>query len=293
MTHAVSLHNHSEGSTSGYEYARTCYGATPARIIANAFKGGIDGLAITDNHSDDTNRRAFESNKISPRYEVAHMEGDNALKILDTENGKIMYLYNGIEFHNAPGHVLFLCHPIETGGRTFGQEMQQLNLEDALQLGKERGSIIIPAHPAFVQGMGRENVEKFRSYFDAVEGHNAQVMLTGRSPFSLLETLFWRNRCNNESKKIAEELGIPWIANPDSVNGSPCTAYTILDNEPLGEETLDGIKHREYLRTQIRNGDFQTVTGYNSLGSFFGRALFLGLFLEAVGKYTPIKPRKT
>ncbi len=274
MAFRVSLHNHSVYSDRGHNKA--CRHALPVRIVKASLEHKLDGVAITDTNNNVFFQRLLEKGDyfFGRRYETKPLAGENVVLVTDPENGRRVFLYNGVEFHSRKG--IRLQHEGERHLLVVGFEGVFYDRDDFADVGEVidaaeqlRGIVIAP-HPINFLGLGRENVERFREKLDAIEGFNSQIRAGSKNVLGMIyETIFDYRSCNEDAKKLAKELNIPAIASSDSNSVQPFLGYTVLESDSSDEEKNNGIKHIEYLRRQIRENRFRTVERYISLNRFF------------------------
>ncbi len=272
MVFKASFHNHSVYGRERSIYIRAIK-ATPTKLVENALKYGINGLAVTDVNSDlffqnllDKQLRFFDN-----RYGVEILEGGNVASVTDDETGKEVYIYNGIEFHETAeeeiaDHIIIVGHQ-----GSLMKEFKKLNLEERLYLARETRGIVIAPHPTVALGLREENLRKYTAMglIDATE-FNSQARVSGKAnPLQSLIELFFKYREQNETaRQLAQELGLPFIAGPDSNTGNLSLAYNIFAEGPQGEQMKNGIKHIKFLKGQINQKTFTRHEGYISAVDF-------------------------
>lgn len=140
-------------------------------------------------------------------------------------------------------------------------------LKDALKFGKDYGLIQVVEHPLCEVhgGMGKKLMKNHIEDYDAIEGHNSQLVWGW--PFSWLPVFgsFAKN-LNGRTQKVAEECKKPWIATSDAHQIEDAgLSYIKFEKEidTSSDETI--IKG---LREIIISNDFENVCNYESYSSW-------------------------
>lgn len=151
------------------------------------------------------------------------------------------------------------------------QVPNRLSLSETVKYCQDRGLVQIAEHPACTKhfGIGEYKFAKHSDSYDAVEGHNAQMILP--SYLCWMPVVGVANKGVNEhSKFLARKYSKPYIAtsdchNLDRSNGFG-SAYIQFDESLLnlsnGQNFLDSFKWL------IRHNSFSVVEGYASFLSW-------------------------
>jgi len=189
--------------------------------------------------------------------------GDNTLIV--EKGGKIVYLVNGQIIQDESkryNHLVVGSNQVPNGR----------DLEDTLGYGRDKGLIQVMGL-SFVEnhfGIGLERLERCKGYYDAIEGHNAQLL------FSFI------TRSNEGAHVFAQECNKPIIA----VSGAHRirdlgVSYIDLREMP---NTSNEDKFLMELKRQVSSGKFDAHKAYvpvfGFLRCFLGMKLFMVLHPE-------------
>ena len=180
------LHIHSNHSSDS--------GLTVDEILRKAVEKGLDGIAICDHNTINGNflarRRAKELNL--------------PLMVLP-----------GVEVSTTQGHLIVL------GAR--GNIPPDLSPQDTIRIARQKGGVIIAAHPFKVKSLG--NVEGLD--VDAIETFNSRCIFGE----------------NQKAEKMAMEIGKPQVGGSDShMLATIGLGFTEIDSEPYVESVLNAIR---------------------------------------------------
>ena len=190
-TTKIDLHSHTRGSDGT---------GTPAQIALAAKKAGLDGLCLTDHHTNMTD----EVHKVAEA-----LRGVGVLPII------------GVEYSTAQGHLLI--YGIDVPAKAWGMypDMQAV-IDEVNGLG---GACITP-HP--FKGYQRALHEKLETITGlvAVESLNGQVEVQNQAT-------------NRKARDAAKRMGIPRVGASDAhVPDGIGLAYTAFEGEIPDEETF-------------------------------------------------------
>jgi hypothetical protein len=199
--------------------------------------------------------------KLERKGYSVEMDGDNVMVVYkDGENP--VYFLNSQTVTSKEGVETLVV------GRNDVKNGQ--SLEETLEgVARREDSIVIAEHPLTEShaGMGEENLRKYASKIDAVEGHNSQLIfrLLGKLP------LFrqYARKVNDYSQELAESIGKPWVATSDAHRIKDTgKSYISVEKDLIdlenGGEALIGS-----LRNAIRDDAFECKKDYvNPIGWF-------------------------
>ncbi len=138
-------------------------------------------------------------------------------------------------------------------------------LEDTLKYGQDNELIQIAEHPFCTAhyGIGQDALETNLNYFDAIEGHNAQMTLP-RFMSALPILGKYTKRTNDQTKAFATRYNKPYIATSDA-HRIEDTGVACITADATDIDITSGEKLLETLKQTIRKGNFVTQEGYESL----------------------------
>ena len=148
--------------------------------------------------------------KKMPRGYEAKMLGKNII-IVKKGNRKVFFI-NGQTVHSIDGKRVIESLVIGTN-----EIANYLKIEDFLKIVKKENYVIIAEHPACEShhGIGKKLLQEYKDYYDAVEGHNSQLMVPALFfPWSDFLSSFTKKK-NAEAKVLAASLKKPWVATSD------------------------------------------------------------------------------
>lgn len=180
------LHIHSNHSSDS--------GLTVDEILRKAVEKGLDGIAICDHNTINGNFLARKRAK----------ELNLPLMVLP-----------GVEVSTTQGHLIVL------GAR--GNIPPDLSPQDTISIARQKGGVIIAAHPFKVKSLG--NVEGLD--VDAIETFNSRCIFGE----------------NQKAEKMAMEIGKPQVGGSDShMLATIGLGYTEIDAQPYVESVLNAIR---------------------------------------------------
>ena len=222
---------------------------------------------LLKNYSQGMDRNKFDYEKLGDK--------DIAAVLIDKEKGKKIIMLNGQT-------VI-----VEEDGRRYdhlvigtNQVPNHLGLEDTLKIAQDMGAVQIAEHPFGINGIGEENLGKYREFFDAIEGHNAQFCFDGIlskiPPFSQ-----YSRKINEKAQNFAFYHLMPWIATSDGHRiediGTAFIELFLNYYKPENEERIidslkENLRKKLFLSykgypNQLDNlkTKFQIITGVNSI----------------------------
>ncbi|MBI5391993.1 hypothetical protein HZB00_03235 [Candidatus Woesearchaeota archaeon] len=138
------------------------------------------------------------------------------------------------------------------------------SLEETLIRAADRGLVQIAEHP-FVEanfGIGNERLQQYLSFYDAIEGHNAQLVLPAfLSGFPVVGS--YTKRSNEQAQHFAQAHKKQYIATSDAHR---IKDIGIAGIEFLGElPVLEEERFLKHLQDKLRSGDFSKREQYVSL----------------------------
>ncbi len=183
-------------------------------------------------------------------YELDDCNKSSFIGIKKQESNFWTYLCNGWELLTDEGHILSLGSDYVPKYQFPENNFKGPKLESKLEEAKDNDSLIIPAHPlitfnglsgfylsrvikdpsGFSLGLNRENLIKFRDYFDALES----------------QSLIISSKNHQEINDLAEKLDLPVISSSDGNIDEVFSYSNILD-------WID-FSSPENMRSSIRDG---------------------------------------
>ncbi len=163
-------------------------------ILKKAVKKGLDGIAICDH------------NTVAGSYHAQKRARDLNLPLI---------VIPGIEVSTREGHLLVL------GVRDNIQH--ELSLPETIRIAKNKGGVVIAAHPFKKGGIGRVDGMEI----DAIETFNSRCIFGE----------------NMKAKKMAQQLHLPEVGGSDShLLATIGLGYTDIETEPDEKSFLSAIK---------------------------------------------------
>ena len=136
---------------------------------------------------------------------------------------------------------------------------------DSLAYGKDKGLIQIAEHPLCEahHGIGADNLERYFNLYDAIEGHNSQLIF--KAPLSLLPVFKnFKRDLNNQAQQFAVTHHKPWTAVSDGHRIEDAgLSYIEFDQELLRTDSEKGFIAS--LKNTIDENHFASVCKYPSL----------------------------
>src|SRR3989344_3342453 len=246
----------------GYE------GKNLLQLIADkCFEGDIEVCAVTSENFEIPkgsvhDRLGYLMQFVSklPKNYLTHQLGDNILAV--EKDGKIVYLINGQAVTVWDDDKRYTS--LVVGSNKIPNNM---NLEDTLKYGKDRGLIQI-MECSFVEnhsGIELDRLWRYTNSYDAIEGHNAGLWYS----FITLS--------NEHAQYFAQEHKKPAIAVSDARRIKDLgTSYINLERMPdaLSEETF-----LRDLKFQVSSGEFDVhkayISAFGALHQFLNMKIFM------------------
>jgi len=272
---------HMHGLLSFHPYwlkAQGCEGKNLLKEIADScFDKGLDFCAITS-AVDQVPKEIFYDRlgrltsyiKALPREYNAGKLGENALIV--EKHGKVVYLINGQTVECSEKGK-----PIEHLVVGSNQVPDFMPLADTLKWGKDNGLIQIAEHPLceFEGSVGMRLLKKHIGKYDAIEGHNSELIFS--PPLSWLPVFkSFSRKSNKKVQKLAENYGKPWVAVSDAHTIKHAGLSHIESDRVISayndETIIEGLKET------IVSGDFNNICNYEP---FLEWVNWVGKFLWA------------
>ncbi len=235
-------------------------------IADECFKKGITICAITSQEKEipkDSVHDRFGILKniearLLPKNYLTGSVGENIL-VIEKENDRV-YLINGqtvMPKEKGKEYDLLVIGS--------NQVPNSMSFGDTLKYGKDHGLIQIAEHP-YVEthrGMGRELLEKYMKYFDAIEGHNSQVIFPkSATKLPKIGSILSRagRELNNKAQETAKKYNKPWIATSDAHRIEDLgISYIEFESSNAGEKLFDDLINK------IHSNQFHNSCNYENL----------------------------
>ena len=226
-----------------------------------AAKRGIEMIGIVSeqfeipkySEHDRFNYLLRETRKL-PKEEYSHDklgEKDIAFCVERKKDGKRLFVLNGQT-------VIVMDEGKRFDHLAIGssQVPNKRSLKDTLNYCYDHGLISIAEHPFFQKhfGVGGKNLANFIDCYDAIEGHNSQ--------------LIFAKKANKQAQEFAEKWGIPWVATSDAHRIEDVGISSIV----LDSNMLNISNERRLLkslRTIVRTKSFRQDVHYESIFGWF------------------------
>ena len=229
----ISLHNHT--SLSGDDYLRK---ETPERYIKEAFKQGVNILALTDTNTD----IAFEELKKSAIYKFHDLE--HGVAIIENKNKESLYLIKGQEFHENQKHIILLGY---SGNINF---TPNYDLKEVINKTHDFGGIVSLAHP-FCHLLGGAGIKISSELSNHVDAYELDPQST-----TLLKIY------NTTLQEWTEEKNLPLISTADAHRAKDLKmGYFTLN--PTLIDFKDGENLINSLKNSIKSNQQTNILNYN------------------------------
>lgn len=242
----VQLHTHT--SLSG------CPTAPLKLVLRNAFREGIDVLAITDAKYGRNSNQSLPY-RFGPAFREYQVIRADEIFIKLTDGNRILYLLKGLEIHRPDGHLLAIGYDGQVALNP--SQLQTFSLEVVIDMIHEKNGLAIAAHTHAIpwSGMGEERLEELCGVLDAMESFNSQLTL-------------WPHY-NEAATEFARTHDIPGIATSDSHIGNVAQAYIEIEDIDFttGRTMVNSIGEA------IKTGNFFNVEGYTDLPKLVATAV--------------------
>lgn len=250
-------------------------------VLNSAVKKGIDIIVITSEQNrivknschDRFNYLFSKAQNLSDKYSFDKLGSkDIAFYLERKEDGKKLFVLNGQTVVVREGdkrfdHLVIGSNQVSNG----------MNLIDTLCFGHSEGLLQIAEHPYMLAHFGiGDKLEEYLSQYDAVEGHNSQMIL----PFGSIS-----KKSNELAQILAKQKNKPWIATSDGHRVQDVGVSYIsfddftFDNE---EQLLRGLKQKVYPGNFENHCEYQNLFGWADWVSKYVIATYSGFDKDRV-----------
>ena len=237
-------------------------------IADSCFNKELDFCAITS-ATDDVPKYLFYNrfnclaDKINllPKEYNADKLGNNVLVVEKRENKVYIINSGSIEALDGERKVEHLI--------VGTNQVPDMSLTDILWWGKDNGFIQIAEHPEckFENGIGIEKLIKHIKHYDAIEGHNSELIFS--PPLSWLPVFkSFSRKANERVQEVAEAYGKPWVAVSDAHWIEHAGLSYIQFSQEIDTSSDESII--KDLREVIVSGKFENVCNYEPMIEWVG-----------------------